>query len=72
MERCVYVKLVIVFKNGIDILIVDCYNIIKIIVLIIKELIERVFMFENELNLFSEVGGLLINLSYFKKEIVFC
>lgn len=57
MERCVYVKLVIVFKNGIDILIVDCYNIIKIIVLIIKELIERVFMFENELNLFSEVGG---------------
>lgn len=71
VERRVYVKPATVSKNGTDILTVDRYNTTKTTASTTKELIERVSMFENELNLFSEAGGLVNQLeSFLKKETV--
>lgn len=65
VERRVYVKPATVSKNGTDILTVDRYNTTKTTASTTKELIERVSMFENELNLFSEAGGLVNQLESF-------
>ena len=68
VERRVYVKPATVSKNGTDILTVDRYNTTKTTASTTKELIERVSMFENELNLFSEARGLVNQLESFKKK----